>query len=103
VLSPVDYDAWHRGYSPPTSHLLIHKLMAGELVSRYYTDCGPDDAFAIVMSPQMDIGSLAGQLRDLADMFERQAERKAAKDAAAAIPADADAHHNPETDAKVEG
>ena len=24
--SPVDYDAWNRGYAPPSEHLLIHAL-----------------------------------------------------------------------------
>lgn len=26
VLSPVDYDAWNRGYMPPTEHVLIDAL-----------------------------------------------------------------------------
>lgn len=26
VLSPVDYDAWNRGYMPPSEHVLIDKL-----------------------------------------------------------------------------
>lgn len=26
VLSPVDYDAWDRGYMPPSEHVLIDKL-----------------------------------------------------------------------------
>lgn len=26
VISPVDYDAWNKGYMPPTEHILIHKL-----------------------------------------------------------------------------
>ncbi len=25
-LSPVDYDAWSRGYMPPSEHVLIHEL-----------------------------------------------------------------------------
>lgn len=24
--SPIDYEAWNRGYSPPSEHLLIHEL-----------------------------------------------------------------------------
>lgn len=27
VASPVDYDAWNRGYMPPSNHRLIHALM----------------------------------------------------------------------------
>ena len=26
VLSPVDYDAWERGYMPPSEHILIDQL-----------------------------------------------------------------------------
>ncbi len=26
-LSPVDYDAWNRGYMPPSEHVLIHELI----------------------------------------------------------------------------
>lgn len=27
VASPVDYDAWRRGYMPPSEHILIDQLM----------------------------------------------------------------------------
>lgn len=30
-MSPVDYEAWRKGYTPPTEHVLIHKLSLGEL------------------------------------------------------------------------
>lgn len=26
TLSVVDYDAWNKGYMPPSNHILIHKL-----------------------------------------------------------------------------
>ncbi|MEM9584772.1 MAG: hypothetical protein AAGA08_16800 [Pseudomonadota bacterium] len=26
-LSPVDYEAWNKGYQPPNEHVLIHELM----------------------------------------------------------------------------
>jgi hypothetical protein len=29
ATSPVDYEAWHKGYSPPCEHVLIHELSFG--------------------------------------------------------------------------
>lgn len=29
--SPVDYEAWRKGYMPPSEHILIHKLHVGEV------------------------------------------------------------------------
>jgi hypothetical protein len=29
ATSPVDYEAWHKGYGPPCEHVLIHELSFG--------------------------------------------------------------------------
>lgn len=54
VLSPVDYDAWDRGYMPPTEHILIDALQFREAKVKFMTGFSPHhNMFVVVQGPDM--------------------------------------------------
>jgi hypothetical protein len=42
VMSPVDYEAWGKGYMPPTNHVLIDQLMFRDARVVLSVDMGPN-------------------------------------------------------------
>lgn len=46
--SPVDYEAWRKGYMPPSEHILIHKLSVGEVKVVASSSIGGDGWWLVV-------------------------------------------------------
>jgi|SRR6185312_4368343 len=48
-LSPVDYEAWRKGYTPPSTHVLIHELMFNDAKPIMSSDSGGAGAWWFVV------------------------------------------------------
>jgi len=69
VLSPVDYDAWRRGYMPPSEHILIDELSfrGARVVS---ASTGPSLSYWLVMKGKPTRASLKAAQLALLQMEE---------------------------------
>ena len=84
-ITVVDYDAWQRGYMPPSEHVLIDQLAyrgARVVTSADHTD---DGAFWVVVRgfrPSEKSRKVLFDLHDVLtdDMIEKRRERKKSED-----------------------
>lgn len=69
VLSPVDYDAWNRGYMPPTEHVLIDALSfrGAKVVTM---SSGADGSIYVVTQGKPLDKHTRAVLRQLLEVFE---------------------------------
>ena len=78
VASVVDYDAWKRGYMPPTEHILIDQLAYRGARVIMMSDWGDKGAYWIVTRGKTLSAAVRKQIRLALEMME-------AEDAAASV------------------
>lgn len=64
----VDYDAWKRGYMPPSEHYLIDQLAYRGARVVHGTDLGEHGAFWIVMRGKSPNAKIRKLMREILDM-----------------------------------
>jgi hypothetical protein len=88
VLSPVDYEAWEKGYMPPTEHILIDQLMYRGARVVFGSDIG-ETAYWLVMRGPGPKGRQALAIMQLIEMTLDDAAVARAATEAAAVKSDA--------------
>jgi hypothetical protein len=89
VLSVVDYDAWNRGYMPPSEHILIDQLAYRGARVKLASDWGEQGAIWIVVRGDKNwTRAVRKATREMIDLFFEDDEpaEKLADDPAAQIP-----------------
>lgn len=69
VLSPVDYDAWNRGYMPPTEHVLIDALSFRGAKVVTMSSGSDGSIYVVTQGKPLDTRTRA-VLRQLLEVFE---------------------------------
>lgn len=80
VLSVVDYDAWERGYMPPSEHILIDQLAYRGARVKMSSDWGDSGAIWIVMRGGTLTKEMRASMRMLLELFFKDDEQPASKD-----------------------
>jgi hypothetical protein len=65
ILTVVDYDAWEKGYMPPSEHVLIDQLSYRGAKVRMMVDHGDEGAFWIVERPGSAPDEMRAHMRDM--------------------------------------
>jgi hypothetical protein len=69
VLSVVDYDAWNRGYMPPSEHILIDQLAYRGARVKMSSDWGDDGAIWIVIRGKELTREMRLSMRQMLEIF----------------------------------
>lgn len=83
--SPVDYEAWRNGYTPPTEHVLIHHLSVGDVKVVASSACGGDGWWLVVKGGKT---LSRGQRKAMLHLFEIMEEIEAEEVAKPAEPSE---------------
>lgn len=76
----VDYDAWNRGYSPPSEHVLIDQLAYRGARVVLGCDLGTGGAFWVVMRGKRPNAAVRKAMREMMELvFEDEPETPAAE------------------------
>ena len=86
VMSVVDYDAWERGYMPPSEHILIDQLAYRGARVRLMFDHAERGAYWIVERPGTDPDGMRQHLKEMLAIQFRDEPAPLADDSPASIP-----------------
>lgn len=67
--SVVDYDAWNRGYTPPSEHVLIDQLAYRGARVACMSDWGSDGAFWVVMRGKTPSPAVRKSMRQMCELI----------------------------------